>query len=1162
MNEAVRIWEEQVLIPTYGTGEPEKNPMFLEKRVYQGSSGVVYPHPVIEKIKDEREDREYTGVFLENEYLKIMILPELGGRIQMAYDKVRERHFVYYNQVIKPALVGLTGPWISGGIEFNWPQHHRPSTFLPVDHTLAENKDGSKTVWLNEIEIMFRTRGMAGFTLYPGKAYLEISGRLYNRTHFPQTFLWWANPAVKVNEHYQSVFPPDVHAVFDHGKRDVSSFPIAKGTYYKVNYAPGTDISRYSTIPVPTSYMAIRSRYDFMGGYENDTQAGILHVANHHISPGKKQWTWGNGDFGRAWDRNLTDEDGPYIELMTGVFTDNQPDFSWLQPNEEKTFSQYFLPYSKAGMVKNATKEALVNLEEENGRLRIRVYVTAAYPGALIRLFQQKQEVFSTRFDLSPAQDFDQQIALPPEFSVKKLSGEDHSVSVKVSGEDEMATDNGSEFSAAALEEKPVGMLFLGSLRIEVRDAGNNLLVAWQPESEGEKEIPPPATAAPLPEALATNEELYLNGLHLEQYRHATFDPTDYYREALKRDPGDARNNNALGLWYLRRGKFAAAAPYFSNAVSRVTLRNPNPYDGEPYFNLGCSLKFQSKYQEACDAFYKASWNAAWQDSAFFELARIDCMQGQYQEALRLIDLALSRNIHNPQMRHLKAALLRKAGRRETAKDWLDETLSGDPFNYGCRFERYLLLLELGKPEEAERELGQMKTLMRNQSTTYIEYSLDYVHAGLYREAGSLLLQQAEGALPDPMVCYYLGWYAVKAQEEEAAKKHFLSASRCPAGYSFPNRVEDILALQSALQFNPDDAKACYYLGNLWYDKRQYREAISCWEKSAEIDAGFPTVHRNLSLAYHNKQKDKKKALASLERAFALNPKDARVLMELDQLYKLDNQPLQKRLGLLEQHPEEVRQRDDLYLEKVTLLNQSGKFEEARQQLAARRFHPWEGGEGKVVGQYLICHIELAKQALTENDPGRALALLSATEKYPENLGEGKLYNTPENDIYFLRGLAHEKAGRPEEAALNYRLATKGSSEPVQAIFYNDPQPDKILYQGLAWHKLGEPEKAKKVFEGLLAFGTAHMNDHIRIDYFAVSLPDLLVFDQDLDLRNRVHCHYMMGLGYLGLNEEVKCREMLEKTLEMNKYHQGAAVHLKMSGFLTESAPVFKEKNN
>jgi hypothetical protein len=323
---------ENIVIPTYTIAPPDKNPMYLEKRVYQGSSGVVYPHPIVERVFDEKVDQTYNAILLENEYLEIMLLPELGGRVQMARDKTNDYHFVYYNRVIKPALVGLTGAWISGGIEFNWPQHHRPSTFDPVDYQIENNDDGSVNVWFSEIERMFRTKGMVGFTLHPNRAYLELSVQLHNRTPHPQTFLWWANPAVHVNDDYQSIFPPDVYAVMDHGKRDVSSFPIATGVYYKYDYAPGTDISRYKNIPVPTSYMAYHSDFDFVGCYDHSQQAGMMHVANHHVVPGKKQWTWGNGDFGQAWDRQLTDEDGPYIELMCGAFTDNQPDFSWIQP--------------------------------------------------------------------------------------------------------------------------------------------------------------------------------------------------------------------------------------------------------------------------------------------------------------------------------------------------------------------------------------------------------------------------------------------------------------------------------------------------------------------------------------------------------------------------------------------------------------------------------------------------------------------------------------------------------------------------------------------------------------------------------------------------------------------------------------------------------------
>ncbi|MCB0151468.1 MAG: DUF5107 domain-containing protein, partial [Caldilineaceae bacterium] len=559
--EPVSARVETVTIPTYGVGAPQKNPMFLEKRVYQGSSGAVYPHPVIERVDETKTDRQYTAIFLENRYLLIMLLPEIGGRVQMALDKTNDYHFVYYNRVIKPALVGLAGPWISGGIEFNWPQHHRPSTFDPVDYRIEEHADGSKTVWMGEIERMFRTKGLAGFRLYPERAYLEINVQLYNRTPLPQTFLWWANPAVHVNDDYQSIFPPDVFAVMDHGKRAVSTFPVATGTYYKVDYAPGTDISRYKNIPVPTSYMAYHSDFDFLGCYDHGRQAGMLHVANHHLVPGKKQWTWGNSNFGQTWDRQLTDEDGPYIELMCGAFTDNQPDFSWLQPGEEKRFTQTFMPFKAIGGVKNASKDVAINLEIEEGSAEIGVYVTS--PRAVTVTVTAAGEITMQRTaNLSPEAVLLERVALPAGVTPQQVT-----------------------------------------LRVS---EGDRELIAFTPLPDEHPAPPAPATPAKDPAEIATNEELFLNGLHLEQYRHATYDPEPYYQEALRRDPLDSRCNNALGLRRLRQGLFAEAEAYFRTAVQSLTRRNPNPYDGEPYYNLGLALRWQGRDDEAFDAFYKA----------------------------------------------------------------------------------------------------------------------------------------------------------------------------------------------------------------------------------------------------------------------------------------------------------------------------------------------------------------------------------------------------------------------------------------------------------------------------------------------------------------------------------------------------------------------------
>ena len=1115
---SLKAWREIVSIPTYEVGKAEKNPIFLEKRVYQGSSGVVYPYPVIESIANEPTPHEWNVVFLENEYIKVMVMPELGGRIQMAYDKIKQRHFVYYNHVIKPALVGLAGPWISGGIEFNWPQHHRPSTYSPVDCDIVENEDGSITVWVNEMEKMFHQKGAAGFTLRPGCAYLEIQGRVSNRTPLPQTFLWWANPAVEVNDEYQSVFPPDVNAVFDHGKRAVSSFPIATGTYYKMDYSAGVDISNYKNIYVPTSYMAVNSKYDFEGGYENDTKGGMLHVASHHFSPGKKQWTWGNGDFGRAWDRNLTDKgptpmplpewrgvdspeinnmgenanyappsqggDGgesafrPYIELMAGVYTENQPDFTWLMPYEEKQFVQYFMPYRELGVVKQASKDFVLNIEE-NGHFK--VLATSKQEVRIVLRNKQGETYFDKVIMLSPEEVFEQTV----------------------------------DVKGATLNDL---VLNVGRLQ-------------WMAEDDEIRPIPDAAEAALSPEDTKTNDQLYLTGLHLEQYRHATWSALDYYEEALRRDPNDVRCLNQTGLWYLRRGRFDKAESFLRKAVKIWQKRNPNPYDGEAIFNLALCLKYQGRQQEAYELFWKSTWNKAWADAGYFEAACISTAQGRYEDALDELNRSIIFNSCNHKARALKAAVLRLLERKDEALAWIEESLLLDHFNYGCRYEKYLLTGE-----------ETLKELMRKSSQNYDELALDYTAAGLNDEARAIWEMAINEGAVSPMTYYYMGSLTPDPSLKGEGSDYFQKAEEADSYCCFPNRLEDVQALEAAKKQHPQGAKAPYYLGCLYYDKRQYDLAIENWELSARLDPSFPTVWRNLALARFNKApllspvgdtivsptkeaplgavRGALEALEYMERAFHLDETDSRILMELDQLYKRMQKPHQERLDFLQKYPQLIAKRDDLVLEEITLLNQLGRYEEAKEKLDAHQFHPWEGGEGKVPAQYQFCRIEMAKKNHVD-----AKSLLEECLVYPPHLGEGKLYGAQDNDIlYFL--------GRYEEG-------TAGPTEPAAAMYYNDAKPDKIFYAALCYRKLGQEDKARSLFHKLVNYGKQHIFDHVTMDYFAVSLPDLLIWDDSLDVKNRIHCLYMLALGYYGLNEKEKALRYLTEAKGLDMNHMG-----------------------
>ena len=1070
-----KVYEQTVVFPTYRVGDMEKNPLFIEKRAYQGSTGKVYPVPICEKISDTREDVPYKAVILENEYLYVMILPELGGRIQRALDKTNRYDFVYFNRVIKPALVGLAGPWISGGIEFNWPQHHRPSTFMPVDYTLRENPDGSAAVILGETDRINGTRSSMTVTLYPDKAYIEIQGRLFNPTDYPQTFLWWANPAVSVNDDTFSVFPPDVNAVMDHGKRAVSTFPIATGEYYKADYSAGVDISRYKNIKVPTSYMAAHSDFDFVGNYDEGRQAGLLHVADHHVSPGKKQWTWGNGHFGRAWDKNLTDEDGPYIELMTGVYCDNQPDFAWLKPQEEKSFVQYFMPYKTVGRVSNATKDVILGVDflDENGAVidpdpfafgreaneavyrraasgRIKVYATGEYQNAQIVIRAGDTEIYRKTVDLSPR---------------------------------------------AAFTDTVAG---LRDYRVAVYDEKGNTLCAYTEYLKENRPIPAPAEALKKPGEIGSLEELYLAGQHLEQYRHATFLPSDYYLEGLRRDPTDLRLNNAYGLYLLRNAQIAESVPYFEAAIEKQTWRNPNPYAGEPYFNLGLALELLDRLPEAYDAFFKAAWSAETAGPAYYHLACIAVRQGDLRQALRFADESLLRGWHDRKARALKAAILAHlCGESPEYRRFLEESLAVDPLYPGllCREKDAFVRAAGGRPE------------------AYLNAAYELIASGFYRDAADVL-----SACPaETPLKYYAKAYAEgKLGRLEAAQADARKAESLPTDFCFPSRVLERLILEYAVSLLPAAPRAHYYLGELLYDKKQYDAAIGHWQAAVREQPDLAPAHRNLSIACYN-HGNRSLAAGEIAEACRLAPGDSRFLLEQEQLLARLERPVKERLALLEAHSELLSDRCPLLLAYIALLNADGQYEKALDLLTRSFFHVWEGGEGKVADQYKIALFALAERALAGGKPAEAITYAERTLVYPDNLGEGKLENVPDNRAHYLMGCAYRAMGDDAQAKAYFTLATAGSQTPEPVRYYNDQPSDYIYWQGLAFHALGNDEKARKSFHQLIIFGERHIHDRVDYDFFAVSMPEMEVYQDDIQKRSDDYCKRLTALGHRGI---------------------------------------------
>ena len=792
----VEAAEEVVVLPTYPIGAADPHPMFYRHESYQGAQKRIYPYALQDHLMHEREDKEYKSLRLENEFVRITVLPELGGRLFSATDKTNDYEFFYRQHVVKPALIGMLGAWVSGGVEWCAFHHHRNTTFMPIDHRLQANEDGSKTIWFGETDRRHRMKWFIGLTLYPNRSYVEATVKLVNRTAQPHSFLYWANVAVHVNDEYQVVFPPSVQVATYHSKIDFTHWPVAQGVYRGHDYQ-GKDLSWWKNSPPSNSFFAWNLKEDFMGGYDHGRQAGVVHVGNHHVVCGAKLWEWGTGSYGRAWDKILTDEDGPYAELMVGAFSDNQPDYSWIKPYEVKTFKQYWYPIQQIGTFQNANLHGAVALTmQPEGRVRIGFHTTSHHHRARVELRDDGRVVWEKTVDIGPDQPFVDELKLP-------------SVPSK-------------------------------TLRVALRTAEGEELIAYAPRQQPPiQKLPDPVQSPPKPEDVATNEELYLTGLRVEQIHNPTVDALPYYEEALRRDPGDSRVHTMLAIHCNKHAQYEVAEEHLRAAIKRLSQGYTRLRDAEAYYQLGIALRAQQRDAEAYDAFYRATWDHECHSASYLQLAEIDCSNAELVRALEHVQVSLSTNSRNPKARNTRAAILRRLHRLQDAAQAVEAELAFDPLDGWALNERRLIELQLGNAAEAQQAGELFLELTRGDVQAFLELATDYMHLGMWPEAMEILQWPAQvgmaDAARDPMLHYFLGYLYQQQDNQETAEEAFAEARRLPSDYCFPFRFEGIDVLQTALSANPRDARAHYYLGNLLYEHQPER-AMRSWMKSRELD--------------------------------------------------------------------------------------------------------------------------------------------------------------------------------------------------------------------------------------------------------------------------------------------------------------------------------------
>ncbi|WP_417359576.1 DUF5107 domain-containing protein [Galbibacter sp.] len=1006
----VKIYQGTETIPTYKMGADETSPVFYTGRAVQGAEGRVYPYPSQTNLGSALVDTEYEMVYLENEYIKIKVLPAFGGRLFSAIDKTNGHELFHTNSVIKPDLIGTLGAWVSGGIEWCFPHHHRTTTMLPSDYRMVKNDDGSATIWIGETEKTMDMRGVVGVTLRPERSYIEVDYRINNTSSSTQNFLFWANVAITANDDFRTFWPPSNTIGVYHNNTSFTEWPISQQNYIGIDYTKGVDLTWWKNHPNPVSIFMWDAKQGFIGGYDYAQNAGTVHVGNPIKNPTSKLWQFGPGLQGQNARRKLTDDGKAYVELMTGTFSNNQPDYSWILPNSVKDAKNYWYPVRDLEIVKNSNKKAAITLQMRNDSTVFYGFnTTGAFKNAQFILRNENQVLVKKRIDIAPDNPF-------------------------------TTTYKGK----SKLDEY--------KLHLELMDNNGNVLISYAPVKSQKPELPKTQEKVKKPQELESVEDLYLTGRFVQQFKRAGMNPDDYYLAALEKSPNDYRVNIALGIRRVNQTKYKEALSYFQTAADKLQIKYYQPKEGELYYYMGIAQKELGLNEKAYENFGRATWYYQWLSSASFQLAQLESQNGNYEKALDFIEAAYSTNTQDGRISVLYSALLRKLGNPEKATALIDALLAYDPLNFNALYEKSIL-------EGNPTLLGWHKN-MQDVENNYLEVATHYMNAGLLEEGIALLSELKKPK--NPLISYYRSWFYTNSKDADMADKMLKVAEKASLDYVFPYRRETEKVLQQVLERHPNDTKANYLLGNLLYDKRP-NEAMAHWQKAAEFNSSFAMVWRNLAFGAFHLQKDADQAIAYMTKAIALDHSYPLWYAELSQYYEASEQDYKNMLSILDENLDVVKQDIAAVKTYVQLLNLTGQYDKAISFLETHHFRTWEGGR-QTYWSHVNANTLKALELIKDKRYKAAIDHLNQALVYPENLEVGKPMHDEKNAmIYYFIGMAYQYLGNSKQATSFFKQSVSSDNGPGMA--------DLLYFQGRALEELGQSDKAKQLYEKLIAKG-------------------------------------------------------------------------------------------
>ncbi len=958
-------WEGTITIPTYGWSD-DVNPKFwaLEDQIKLSTTvkgAIVYPYSMQDHLSRTKVNRTYKALFLENEYLKVTCLPELGGRLHSVLDKTTGQETFHCNQVIKPSMIAMRGAFISGGVEWNaGPQVHTVTIVSPVDALVGTNPDGSAWLEVSNLEQTLRTRWTVRVTLQPGRAYLDEQIRIFNPVDAVNPYYFWNCTAFPCRKGTRFIYPMTLGT--DHNGVKFFNWPVHEGR----------DLSWLKNYPEPSSIFAVDCTFDFFGAYDVDADRGVVQVADHYELSGKKAWTWGTSEFAQVCQKNLTDEDGAYIEVQSGPLP-TQSDYGMLLPRQQVSWREWWYPVHGLGQgFEFATKDLAVQTIRENGDLQLRLLATGRFPGASCSMAQEDRELLAKKVNLDPKAP--QVVTLSPD------------------------------------PKAPVN--------VTVKTAKGTILASFTTPLPIPKMDPPQRPDfLNKPEGQLTVEEKFLKAQKQDLATNRKR-AREGYEKALADDAGYAPALRALAVLDTEAGLYDAALARLQKAVQR------DPGDGVAWYFLGVNYLRTQKPLDALGCARQATRCLGTGALAFDLAGRAHAALGQRHAALDAFEKAARLNPKDALASDHWLLALYATGDTAAAFKYAQRVAAQDPTDLVPR-----ALLALQSAGALREFVKDARDFVGEDDFEMLETSLTFAEMGLPKEAANLLAAVCVEAVPEnersPLPLYYLAWFASLQKDPDGVKAWLSRAATTYRDFVFPSRPEEVQMLKYALQENPGDACAHLHLGNLYAHLGRPAEAVDEWKAAVDRKPSLSVAHRNLGLYVWAVGNDLPKAEQCYRKAIAARPKDQTLYRDLAEILMAQSKRPEA-IKLLESMPSEGLQRADIIIMLAQAYEDERRYDEVINLLESTPyFVNWEG-QTITWDIFHRAHMKRGQNRFEAKDYAGALKDFEAALTYPDNIGVGRSNRPQEADAQYWKGKALQGLGRAEEAKAAWKEGAAG----------------------------------------------------------------------------------------------------------------------------------------